>query len=91
MGSAGAAELFFMVAATDATGSETMLRRIREQCGRFDGVLRAGLTLSAFSRPAGAFERNADESADIVLGKASTAVHALIDEEISSRMAKSGQ
>jgi signal transduction histidine kinase len=90
MGSSGPAELFFMVVATDAMGSETVLNRTREQFGCLEGVVRAGLTLSASSRPLGAFERNANESVDIVLEKASAAVHAAINEEISLRMVANG-
>jgi signal transduction histidine kinase len=91
MGSAGAAELFFMVAVTDAMGSEAILKRIREQCNGREGTLQAGLTLSASYRSLEAIERNASESVDIFLEKASTEIQAMVNEEISSRMVGNGQ
>ena len=91
MGSPGAAELFFMVVVTDAIGSETIVERIREQYNAPEGVSRTGLTLAASVRPLEAIARSANESVDIFLEKTSNALHALIDEEISSRMVANGQ
>jgi hypothetical protein len=53
--------------------------------------LQAGLTLSTSSRLVGAIERNAGESADIYLEKASAEIQAMMNGEISSRMAGNGQ
>jgi hypothetical protein len=91
MGSAGAAELFFMVVVTDAVGSEAILGRIREQFNSREGTLQAGLTLSTSSRSLEAVERNASESSDTFLERASANIHAMMNEEISSRMVGSGQ
>jgi signal transduction histidine kinase len=91
MGSAGAAELFFIVAVTDAVGSESILKRILEQFNGRDDALQAGLTLSTSSRSLEAFERNESESADIFLEKASASIQAMMNEEISSKMVKNGQ
>jgi signal transduction histidine kinase len=91
MGSAGAAELFFIVVVTDAMGSAAILKRIREQFNGRDDALQAGLTLSTSCRSHEAIERNASESVDIFLEKASTAIQAMMNEEISSRMVGNGQ
>jgi signal transduction histidine kinase len=91
MGSAGAAELFFIVVVTDAMGSAAILKRIREQFNGRDDALQAGLTLSTSCRSLEAIERNASESVDIFLEKASTAIQAMMNEEISSRMVGNGQ
>jgi hypothetical protein len=91
MGSAGAAELFFIVVATDAKGSETILKRIREQFNGREGVAQAGLTLSTSYRSLQAIEQNARESADIFIEKATTEIQAMMNEEISSRIVANGQ
>jgi len=91
MGSAGAAELFFIVVVTDAIGSEAILKRIQEQFDGREGAAQAGLTLSTSYRSLEAIERNAGESADIFLEKASTEIQAMMNEEISSRMVGIGQ
>ena len=91
MGSAGAAELFFIVAVTDAVGSEAILKRIREQCNASTGALQVGLTLATSYRSLQAMERNAIESVDSFLEKASTGIQAMINEEISSRMVANAQ
>jgi hypothetical protein len=86
MGSAGAAELFFMVAVTDAIGAEAILEQILERFNAREGALPAGLTLSATCQPLEAIERNASESVDLFLEKTSTGIQALMNEEMSSRM-----
>jgi hypothetical protein len=91
MGSAGAAELFFIVVVTNAIGSEAILKRIRDQFDGPDGTLQAGLTHSTSYRSLEAIERNANESVDIFLEKASTVIQAMMNEEISSRMVGNGQ
>jgi two-component sensor histidine kinase len=91
MGSAGAAELFFIVAVTDAVGSEAILKRIREQCNASTDALQVGLTLATSYRSLQAIERNAIESVDTFLEKASTGIQAMINEEISSRMVANAQ
>jgi signal transduction histidine kinase len=91
MDSAGAAELFFMVVITDAIGSAAILKRIREQFNGREGALQAGLTLSTSCRSFEAIERNAGESADIYLEKASAEIQVMMNKEISSRIAGNGQ
>jgi hypothetical protein len=83
MGVAGAVELFFMVAITDAIGGEAISKRIREQLD--DHVQQAGLTLSTSYQslvPAG---RNSQESIDEFLETLASRVQELIKVEISSR------
>jgi hypothetical protein len=91
MDSAGATELFFMVVVTDAIGTKAILKRIRQQFNGREANLQAGLTLSTSSRPVGAIKENAGESADVYLERASAEIQALMNEEISSRMAGNGQ
>jgi len=91
MGSAGAAELFFIVVVTDAIGSEAILKRIREQFNGRDGTAQAGLTVSTSYRSLAAIERNANDPEDVFLEKASTEIQAMMNEEISSRMVANGQ
>jgi signal transduction histidine kinase len=91
MGSAGAAELFFIVVVTDAIGSEAILKRIREQFNGRDGTAQAGLTVSTSYRSLAAIERNANDAEDVFLEKASTEIQAMMNEEISSRMVANGQ
>jgi signal transduction histidine kinase len=86
MGSAGAAELFFMVAITDAIGAEAILEQILERFNAREGTLPAGLTLSATYQPLEAIERNAGESVDLFLQKTSTGIQTLMNEEMLSRM-----
>ena len=50
MGSAGAAELFFIVAITDEIGGEAISKRIREQLDSSEHLRQAGLTLSTSYR-----------------------------------------
>jgi signal transduction histidine kinase len=90
MGSAGAAELFFMVAVTDAIGAEAILERILERFNAREGTLPAGLSLSATYQLLEAIERNASESANHFLEKTSTGIQALMNQEMSSRMVGNG-
>jgi signal transduction histidine kinase len=90
MGSAGAAELFFMVVVTNAIGSDAILRRIREQFDGREGTSQTGLTLSTSFRSLEAIERNTSESADVFLERTSTEILAMVNEELSSRMVSNG-
>lgn len=91
MGSAGAAELFFMVVVADIIGSEAILKRIEQQFNGCEGALQAGLTLSTSHRSLAALERNANESAEIYLEKASAGIQAMLNQELASRVAGNGQ
>ena len=90
MGSAGAAELFFIVAVTDAIGGESLTKRIREQ---FDGckpVQQAGLTLSTSYRLLETTERTASDSMAVSLEQVTTKIQELVNEELSSRLVANG-
>jgi signal transduction histidine kinase len=91
MGSAGAAELFFIVVVTDTKGAEAILRRIREQFMGRENTVQAGLTLSTSYRSLETIEQNGSESREMFLEKASAEIQAMMNEEISSRMAGNGQ
>jgi signal transduction histidine kinase len=90
MGSAGAAELFFMVVVADPIGSEAVLRRIREQFNGREGTLPAGLTLATSYQSIEAMGRNGSESVDTYLDRVSTDIQAMMNREISSRMVANG-
>jgi hypothetical protein len=79
------------VVVTDSTGSEAILKRIRELFNGREETLQEGLTLSISCRPIEAIERCAGESADNYLEKASDQIQAMMNGEISLRMAVNGQ
>jgi signal transduction histidine kinase len=87
MGSAGAAELFFIVA---VTGGEAISRRIREQLDHYESMDQAGLTFSTSYRSLEGIKRNASESMEDFLEQAAAKIQGLINEEISSRMVENG-
>jgi signal transduction histidine kinase len=91
MGSAGAVELFFIVAATDQIGGEAITKRIREQFDDFEQIQRAGLTLLTSYRALETIKRNKNESMKDFLEKAATQIQELMNEEISLRMVINGQ
>ena len=78
MGSTGAAELYFVVAATDAAGAESLVRRIRQKFDERELQQKFGLVLSTTSH-------SIDSSATLD-GTAAT-IQALVNEELSSRIA----
>jgi signal transduction histidine kinase len=91
MGSAGAAELFFIVAATDGIGGEAITKRIREQLDGCDDLRQAGLTLSISYRSLEAINRSASESVEDFREKVAGQIQELMNEEISSRMVANEQ
>jgi sigma-B regulation protein RsbU (phosphoserine phosphatase) len=90
MGFAGSVELFFIVAITDAIGGEAITKRIREQMDGCEQIQQAGLTLSTSYRSLQAIKRNTSESMEDFLEKVAANIQELMNQEISSRMAKSG-
>jgi signal transduction histidine kinase len=83
MGVAGAVELFFMVAITDAIGGEAISKRIREQLD--EHVQQAGLTLSTSYKSVAIAKRNSSESIEKPLEQLAAGIQELINVEISSR------
>jgi signal transduction histidine kinase len=88
MGSAGAVELFFIVAITDRIGGDAISKRIREQFDGSEHLKQAGLTLSTSYRSLGAIKRNPIESIEDFLEGVGAHIQELMDQEISSRMVK---
>jgi signal transduction histidine kinase len=90
MGSAGAAELFFIVAATNLVGGEALAGRIRGLFEDRDPVDMAGLTLATSCRSIDLPKRSPSDvvggSFEIMAGT----IHALVNEELSSRMMVNG-
>jgi len=91
MGSAGASELFFIVAITDGIGGKAITKRIREQLDDCEHFQQAGLTLSTSYRSLEAIKRNASESMETFLEKVANKIQELMNEEISSRMVRNEQ
>ena len=89
MGLAGAVELFFIVAMTDAIGGEAISKRIRERLDGCDQVQQIGLTFSISYRSLAAVQRD-HESRGEFLEKVAADIQELMNEEISSRMVKNG-
>jgi signal transduction histidine kinase len=90
MGSAGAAELFFIVAFTDEIGGEAITKRIREKLASGQHLHQAGLTFSTSYRPLESIKRNVGESMKDFLEIVATKIQELINEEISLRMVLNG-
>jgi signal transduction histidine kinase len=90
MGSAGAAELFFIVAITDGIGGNAITKRIREQWDGFGYVGQAGLACSTSYRALETIERNATESMEDSVDKVAAGIQDLIDGELAARMVENG-
>jgi hypothetical protein len=83
---AGAAELIFIVAITDALGGEAISKRIRKQLDSCEPIKQAGLILSTSYQSLEPIERNPSESMEDFLEKVATKIQERINEEISSRV-----
>ena len=90
MGAAGASELFFIVAVTDAVGGGAMARRIREQWDSTESIRQAGLTLAISYRQVQAIKRNETEAMQTFLESSASGIQQLMNEEISSRTVTNG-
>jgi signal transduction histidine kinase len=86
MGFAGAVELFFIVAITDAVGGEAISKRIRRQLDGSDPIKQAGLTFSTSYRSLEMSKRNASESREDHLENVAGRIQEFMNEEIASRM-----
>lgn len=91
MGSAGAVELFFIVAITDGIGGEAIGKRIKKQLGASEFINRAGLTLSTSYRSLAATKRNSSESREGHLQKVVTGIQEFMNDEIVLRKVKNGK
>jgi signal transduction histidine kinase len=90
MGSAGAAELFFIVVLTDAIGGEAIATRIREQLG-CGNIQQAGLTLSTWHQPLDPIKRGARESTQAVSERAANLIQNHIDRNLVAKVQKHAQ
>ena len=90
MGFAGAVELFFVVAMTDAIGGEAISKRVREQLAGCELIQQAGLTLSTSYRLLEPVKRYAGESMEDLVENIATRLQEQMNKEISSRIVKNG-
>jgi signal transduction histidine kinase len=90
MGTAGAAELFFIVAVTDEIGGNAITDRIREQLDGSEYIRQAGLTCFTSYRSLESIKRIASESAGGFLDKVATSIMELIRVEFSARTVNDG-
>jgi len=91
MGSAGAVELFFIVAVTDVIGGEAITRRIRESLGGSDYIEQAGLTIATSYRSFDVGKRGTKGSSSDFLQKVAEKIQLLMNEENSSRTVCNGE
>ena len=91
MGSAGAVELFFIVAVTDAIGGEAISNRIREQLNSSEPIQEAGLVLAISHKTLVAARRKTYETMNDFLENTATDIRELVNQEISERMAANEQ
>jgi signal transduction histidine kinase len=93
MGVAGAAELFFVVAATDQIGAAELAQKIGEQLDLSDRIQHAGLIHSTSYRflKADAIHPSSSESTENYLGTMTVEVQELMNEEILRRTVSHGQ
>jgi hypothetical protein len=86
MGSSGAAELFFVVAATDPVGCASLTTRIQMQFDEHELVQKAGLTLSISFHSIPVPRKNRVESKGAAFEAVAAIIQSLVNEELSSRM-----
>jgi hypothetical protein len=84
----GALELFFIVALTDKIGGNALAGRIVKQMNGREHVQYEDLTLSTSYRSLETIQRNPDEPGTLEMIAAK--IKEMINEEVLSRMAKSG-
>jgi signal transduction histidine kinase len=85
-GSAGATELFFILAVTDEIGGEAIIRRIRRRMDRSDYVQQAGLSVTSSYRSLGSVDADAIETLDGAVTKMSGQIQELVTYEFTSRI-----
>jgi signal transduction histidine kinase len=90
MGKAGLAELFFIVAATDPAGCESLVARIHRQFDEQESQRKAGLTLTTACHSIPATGANPNAAADAPFEAVSALIQALVNEELSSRTKNHG-
>jgi hypothetical protein len=84
--SAGAAELFFIVAVTDQIGGDAIIRRIRRRMDRSDFVQNAGLSVTTSYQLLGSVDADAIETSDGSVARMSGQIQELLAREFSARI-----
>jgi signal transduction histidine kinase len=90
MGSSGSAELFFIVAATDLAGGESLAKRIQRQFDNRDPALKVGLVLSTSFHSLTPAQEGAIRSTAAPFEAVAEAIHSMVNEELSTRMVANG-
>ena len=90
MGSSGPVELFFMVAATDLVGGETLAERIQCQVESGDSAVNADLVISTCSHAVRRTRQGVGVSLNAPLEALAETVHSMVNDELSSRMVACG-
>jgi hypothetical protein len=85
IGSAGAAEIFFILAITDQLGGQAIVKRIRRRMGRSEYFQQAGLTVATSYRLLEAIDSDTAESVDQSVAQVSAQIQECIDSELTSR------
>jgi Histidine kinase-, DNA gyrase B-, and HSP90-like ATPase len=90
MGSSGLVELFFMVAATDLAGGETLAERIQSQFDGRGSAVKANLVISTSSHAVKRTRQAVSVSLNAPLEALAETVHSMVNDELSSRMVARG-
>jgi signal transduction histidine kinase len=91
MGSTGRAELFFVVAATDLAGGESLARRIQRQFDSRDPAQQLGLVLSTSCHSLETARQGVNPATGARFEPVADAIHSMVNEELSSRTVANGQ
>ena len=86
MGSSGAVELFFIVAATDARGADAIAKRIQKQLAGSEYIQKAHLGVATYYRPVGPLEERANETPIEISSRITSELQSMMDRENSARM-----
>ena len=90
MGSAGTAELLFILALTDDIGGAAIAKRIRERLDGCELVQQAGLTVTVSHRSLEPIKRDASESMKDFAERVGAQIQQQMNDEISYRMVVHG-
>ena len=90
MGASGSAELFFIVAATDALGGESLTRRIGKHFADRNLTHPNGLSLSTSYQSLEVSRRNMSDSPYATFERAVATIQTMVNEELSSRLVENG-
>jgi hypothetical protein len=90
MGSAGAAELFFVAVAADSLGCESLTKRIRQKFEERELVQKSGLVLSTSFHPVETAQKSRDNPRGASFEWVTAMFQSLVNEELSSRTTANG-